>query len=687
MTWLWLITAFSAAFLMFVVEPLLGKWLLPAYGGSPSTWVACMLFFQVMLLLGYAYAHLLPVRRRSWLLAHIAFALAAAACGLALRELPLASSGAAGLPPSLRIPLLLLLVAAAPFLLLASTAPLLQRWAAAAGERAPHRLYAVSNAGSLLALLAYPTLLEVALPLSDQYRLWVYACTAFALASSLCALAVWRRAPAVELPESAEPAISTPSPRRRFAAAGRVGLYWALCAFVPSVYLLAVTNHITIDVAPVPLLWVLPLALYLVSFIVVFGVRSQGWRRPVIVLFVIASIVMARDSFAHGAAHLARQIGVSLGAFFCAALLCHAELVRTRPADDKLTGFYLWIAVGGALGSVYVNLIAPLFRDDYFELEDAMLLTFALLALAERAQRLAKAPADVASPRTGWRRLDWPALAVGVPLLLASVALRAAAEGRQGKVLERRRGFLGAMRVVDYGYGRMLTHGRTRHGMQLSDPALRRHPTMYYAPSTMIGRLFERGLPERPRRIGVVGLGVGTLATFGRAGDVLRFYELNPDVIAINRRWFTFLQDTPAQVELAVGDGRLLLTNEPAQHFDALFLDAFASDSVPAHLLTREAFAIYLRHLQPDGLLIVNVANRYLDLDSVLRGIARSHGLALRIVSNEYDEADWATTAQWGMITRSQPQLDRILQGLKPVAGNREVLWTDERTSLWTLLR
>jgi SAM-dependent methyltransferase len=275
-----------------------------------------------------------------------------------------------------------------------------------------------------------------------------------------------------------------------------------------------------------------------------------------------------------------------------------------------------------------------------------------------------------------------------VPLVLATLIVRSGAGTRYGHVLERRRGFLGALKVVELHDARILTHGRIRHGMQLSAAELCDRPTMYYGPGTAVDRLFAVGLPLRPRRIGVLGLGVGTLAAFGRRGDVVRFYELSPDVIAINRRWFTFLADSHARIELAVGDGRLLLAHEPSQHFDLLALDAFSSDAVPAHLLTREAFAIYLRHLAHGGVLLVNVANRYLQLDRVVRAVAHSYGLATRFVATPADDSHWTSSARWGVVASSEAELDRLLGELAPAAdGGGEVLWTDERTSLWPILR
>jgi predicted O-methyltransferase YrrM len=628
-----------------------------------------MLFFQTMLLAGYAAAHLAARAgaERLALRLHAGLALAAGGCALASRTLPALSQSR--LSPALSIALTLGLQVGAPYLLLSSTAPSLQRWAAACGMRAPQRLYAVSNAGSLLALLGYPALIEGSLPLPMQYRLWAYACAVFALALAGCALITSRMPPA----QPVEPAEPQPSAAQ--------GWHWAACAFVPSVFLLAATNHITVDIAPTPLLWVLPLALYLLSFILAFAGSVTSWRGWLLPAFIVASTGLGYNAFAEGSAPLWRQLGFSLGALFIAALLCHDALLRTRPADHALTGFYVWIALGGALGGLFVSLIAPLIWNDYYELELATLLTYALLLWFGRAER--------AEP--GWPvRRRWLQLGLGVcvPLLTAAVLLRATTEGRTGRVLERRRSFLGALRVTQFDVGRVLTHGRIRHGMQLAEPARHDWPTMYFGRGTAVARVLERHASDRARNIGVVGLGVGTLAAYARAGDALQFYELDPNVVEIAQQWFTFLKDSPARTRFQLGDGRLLLAQQPDQHFDVLVLDAFSSDAVPAHLLTREAFDIYVRQLAPDGVLLANVSNRHLAVDRVVRAAARAHGLACEVVETPADAQNFVSKVRWAVMTRDPAALAQLLEAMTPAAkSGDDVLWTDAQTSIWSILR
>jgi SAM-dependent methyltransferase len=354
-------------------------------------------------------------------------------------------------------------------------------------------------------------------------------------------------------------------------------------------------------------------------------------------------------------------------------------LVQARPEPDGLPEFYLWVAAGGALGGIYVTWIAPLVLRDYYELELAVLLTYALLLWSRRRH---------GDEHAGRRRLLWFGSGVAMPLLAAAMLTRAGLGGREKHVLDRRRSFLGALRVTQIDVGRMLTHGRIRHGMQLSDPARARWPTMYFGPGTAVAQVLTHHHQGRPRHLAVVGLGVGTLAAYGQPRDRLRFYELDPNVLAVAREWFTFLRDTPARVDVVLGDGRLALAREAPQRFDVLVLDAFASDAVPAHLLTYEAFSIYLRQLAPDGVLLANVSNRHLSVDRVVRAAARALGLACEVVETEADVTRFVSKVRWAVLARDPAQLRRELAGLTPAApSGGDVLWTDARASVWSILK
>ena len=560
------LTTLLGAFLLFVVQPMLGKLLLPVFGGTPATWAACMVFFQGMLLAGYAYAHL-GVRAPLRVQAGLHLGLVGAAVLLLVLQPSAAVVAGRGWPP-FEIAWLLAREIGAPYFVLACTAPLVQRWAALAQGREPYRLYALSNAGSLAALLVYPWLIEPGLALDAQRSLFTRAFGLFALLlGAVCVRTLTRAGAGTAAP--ALPLSAAPTSRQR--------LRWLGLAFLPSVLLLAVTNHITVDIAATPLLWIVPLAIYLVTFILAFAGGGAARRSWLLVLLALAGTLLGFGAFAQGSASLPRQLGAPLLLLFAGALLCHDALVASRPAPDRLTAFYLEVALGGVLGGVAVSWIAPLVFDDYYELELGVLALYALLL----------------GMSAGFSRVQRQALLLGVgvvaPLLAAALIVRVGGETRQGVIVERMRSFLGPLRVTQLPEGRVLTHGRIRHGMQLSAAGMHDRPTMYFGPGTALALVMQRQHAEAPRQIAIVGLGVGTIAAYGKRGDRLRFYELDANVVELARRDFTFLRDTAARVEVVLGDGRLSLAAEPAQGFDVLALDAFSSDSVPVHLLTQRS--------------------------------------------------------------------------------------------------
>lgn len=681
--------SFTGAFLLFVVQPLLAKWLLPALGGSPGTWAACMLFFQATLLVGYGFVHwqaatAAPQSLARW--AHPLLSAAAAAAIVLARTLP-------GPHVRLDAPVRSVLFAltaqvGAAFLLLSTVSPIAQRWAAERQGRDAYRLYALSNAGSLAGLLAYPFLIEPAWPLDLQWRLW--SCAALATACVSCALGV--RASRVRTDSSASElaaAAELPQRARPFA--------WIAHAFVPSMLLLASTNYLTTDLAAAPLLWVVPLAVYLATFIVAFAGAGRRAFRLALAVFLPSSLGIGWNALSQGSAPLWRQLTVSLAVLASAALLCHVQLARLRPPVRALTGYYVCIALGGALGALFVALLSPSLFDDYYELELAIVATYVVLLARPSAGR-GRADAGVTAPgdpsfATRLRRpLEQSAVRLGaalcLPLLLGSVWLRAGGATHEGRVLERRRSLLGAVRVTQLSVGRVLTHGRIRHGMQLDDPALRRAATMYYGPGTALAQVFARQRAGDAREIGVIGLGAGTIAALGAARDRIRFYELDEHVIELASRHFTFLRDSPARIEVAHGDGRLLLARERASRFDLLVLDAFASDAVPVHLLTQEAFGTYLTRLRDDGVLLANVANRHLAVDRVVRGAAEAHGLACMVVETLPDPQHYVSRVRWAIAAREERHLHALLRGMNAAApGLPTALWTDAHASLWPLVR
>lgn len=660
--------AFVGAALLFVVEPMLAKWLLPTLGGNPATWSACVASFQLLVLAAYAYANELARRSpRTQAAVHWGVLAVAVFAGMSATSVV---SAAPSVPSAISVSWLLLRRVGVPFFALAATTPLLSHWAGL--ERRPaHALYAVSNGGALLGLLGYPFLVEPFWDVGAELRAWAVAFFLFAVTMvPSCVRAL--RAPVEISPLAPRELRDAPS----FAERAR----WLVYSFVPSVMLLAATNHITVDVAATPLLWVVPLAVYLGSFIVAFGAWRPSWRGPVLVAWVVGALGLATNAYSQGATALYRQVGATLLALAAAAVACHCELAHDRPRPARLTSYYLTIAVGGALGGAFVSFVAPLVFADYYELELGAVATFAVLVVAARA-----------GARDPWTRRQRLALFLGcglcLPLLLVGLLVRLSPALRDGTVVEKRRSFLGSLRVVDVPGGRLLTHGRIQHGMQLRDPAFRRTPTMYFGAGTALERAMTTGA-DRPRRIGVVGLGVGTIAAYGKPGDRLRFYELDPNVVDIARRDFTFLADSAATVDVVVGDGRLSLSREHAAAFDVLVLDAFASDAVPVHLVTREAFALYARVLVPDGLLLVNVSNRHLAVDRVVRGSARANGFASVFVETATNAGEHVSHVEWAVAARDRELLARVL-GATPnvVPKSPDVLWTDTRASVLSILR
>lgn len=658
--------AFAAAFLLFALEPMLGKLLLPSLGGSPATWAACLVSFQTLLLVGYIYVYagsrLLGVRAQ--LLVHAA--LVAVTLGLLLGTKLGAVVELGSLPLTLAVPWLIFSRAGLVFVVLASTTPLLARCAAALRQPLPG-LYAISNAGSLLGLLAYPLLLERWVALPAQLALWSAGFVLLGLSWLLLCGFVAQ--------------VGRGEPDAAAASAGwRLRLRRLALAAVPSALLVAITNYITVDVAAAPLLWVAPLALYLLTFIVAFSRWASLARAPALVAWLVGCGWLSLNALGQGLVSLGSQLTAALLALTGGALLCHAEL-RTQPTAANSSGFYATVALGGALGGGFVSLLAPLVFADLYELELVSVGVFVLLApLVRRGQA-------AALPRPG-RLVLLLGAGVCLPLLAGEALVRAQSVTRGGRVVERRRGFLGPLKVVDTAEGRVLTHGRIQHGMQLRAPAQRRTPTMYFGAGTAVARVLEAGSAERARRLGVVGLGVGTLATYARAREKLRFYELDPNVIELAQRDFTFLRDSAANISVVPGDGRLSLAREAPQRFDVLVLDAFSSDAVPVHLLTREAFAVYVQQLAPDGMLLANVSNRHLAVERVVRASARSVGLRCEVVETPTRAAGHVTHVAWAVMARDAARLSAVLGDLprsRLQAG--EVLWTDSRASLISVLR
>ena len=656
---------FLGAFLLFQVQPLIGKFILPWFGGATSVWTACLLFFQVVLLAGYAYAHAITRIKRPIVQAVIHLFVV----GAALAFLPLAPDEAwkprDATDPTWRILALLTVCLGVPYFALSATSPLLQAWFFRVLPGAsPYRLYALSNVGSLAALVTFPFVFEPLFSRKMLSNLWTGGFVVLAALIGICAFA--RRSEAVSQEE--EPAVngSSPSP------------LWILLPAAGSMLLLATTNKICQDVAVVPFLWVLPLALYLISFSVAFD--STRWYRRSIYLIALAifSAAVCLVLFNAPEPPLLVQVGAYIGLLFVYCMVCHGELYRLKPHASQLTAFYLCIALGGALGGIFVGLVAPLIFNNHFELHFAMILAPALAAFLLKRD----------GEQNWWKITAIATLALG--LVLAEHA------GTLNKdVIARTRNFYGVLRVLEYYpdkpefHFKRMNSGDICHGEQFVAPDKAMLPTTYYLESSGVGRAL-RAIPPGNRRIGVIGLGAGTLAAYAHAGDTFRFYEINPESKRFAERHFTYLIQATGKVEVVLGDARLSMEREAPQQYDLLVLDAFSGDSIPVHLLTREAFSIYFRHLKRSGALAVHVTNRHLDLMPVVQKLATHYRLMKAYIPYLKPTVWWHYESIWVLLSRNPALLQEELihTAAQPPAPSRDVpIWTDDYASLLPLMR
>ena len=674
-----------SAFLLFEVQPVIAKMILPWFGGSSAVWSTCMLFFQLVLVLGYTYAHWLnKLAPRHQAIVHISL-LAVSLAALPIIPSPAWKHSAIG-QPSLAILALLAVTVGLPYFVLSSTSPLLQAWYARTHHSGlPYRLFALSNFCSMLALLSYPFLIEPNLSSRTQGLAWSVGFVGFAL---LCALTAWRTSADTTL---AVGEATNEETGVDLAPSWTTCLLWLGLAAAASVLLLAVTTHLTQDVAAIPFLWILPLAVYLLSFIICFE-SPRLYRRAIFVpLLVVALAFMAyRLSPDTGKMGMRLVIGLFASALFVCCMVCHGELVRLKPPPRHLTGFYVIVSLGGAVGGLFVGLLAPYVFHAYYEFPIGLALC-ALVAVIVFARALGSAP----------RRWMQTGIAVMVVLLagyfyfLGSIIF-----GMVDGYMVVARNFYGQLRVSDDGdpridddASRKLVHGAINHGQQMLREEYRRLPVTYFCPESGIGRGMK-ALEGHPRRIGILGLGCGTLAAYGRPGDTLRIYEINPLVLEIARRDFTYLKDTPAKVEVALGDARLVLESEstaPPQLFDILVMDAFSGDSVPVHLIAKEAFAIYFRHLKPTGILAVNISNTYLALDPVMERAAHAFDkVALVYHWNPKEDDPMCFSCSWTLFmdratAAAHPELRKDAEVLRQKRPFR--IWTDDFSNMFSILK
>jgi spermidine synthase len=667
---------FLSAFLLFQVQPVLAKIILPWFGGSAGVWTTSLVFFQTTYLLGNLYAHLLIRHVSALRSARVHIALLA----LSLLLLPILPATAwkpdVGGHPAWRIFGLLTTTIGLPFLLLSATSPLLQSWYGRSHrENWPYRLYALSNAGSLLALLSYPALVEPHSTTRHQAQAWSYA---YALFTAICAWIAFRGRPTLEAPQYS-PAHRPPDWKKL--------LLWAALAAVGSALLLAITNHLSQNIAAVPLLWVVPLSLYLLSLILCF--ESERWYRR---SFFLRLLAVALAGMTYALAPEFANAGPSLqiplfciGLFVC-CMVCHGELARLKPEPRHLTIFYLMMAAGGAFGGIFVGVVAPRIFHEFYELPMA-LVGCAIVTL------VCVTPDTSSLVATPWRRASFFGCAAMAAFVLAFLPYLTASEHRASRAA---RNFYGVVRVEDVASSanqparRDLINGTIVHGIEILEPGRRAEATTYYGAESGAAIALNEAHKRGSIHAGIIGLGAGTLAAYGQAGDRFTFYEINPLVTQAARSQFDFLRDSRARIDIVPGDARLSLERQPIQNFDVFLADAFSGDAIPVHLLTLESFQLYFHHLKPDGLLAIHISNKFLDLKPVVEAAAQSLGAKSKTITNDADQRNDVYTATWVLLYRqgvaSPADDDKAMPGwsrfnivVRP--------WTDDYSSLLKLLR
>jgi spermidine synthase len=731
MVLLFAFTLFLSSSLLFVVQPMVAKMMLPLLGGTPAVWNTCMVFFQATLLAGYLYAHASTrwLRFQHQALLHIVMLVAS------FLVLPIVVARHNAEPPPTDMPILwllrvLVMTVGVPFFLVSASGPLLQRWFTRTDHplaRDPYFLSVAGNIGSIAALLAYPALLEPTLRLAEQSSVWTVGYVGLVLLTGLCFFFVYRQSRVIAHSatsndvETAAATLQPPTWRQRG--------HWIVLAFVPSSLLLGVTTFLTTDVAAVPLLWIVPLVVYLLSFVLVFSRRTilphllvsralPLWVLPLAWLIVFNA---GLPVVVLGPIHLL--------AFFLAAMVCHGQLARRRPEGRYLTEFYLSMSLGGVLGGLFNALVAPLVFRSVLEYPLALVLACALYpgrlnVETPHARRLDLAlPAIVGAMTLAVMYFAGAAdakvsatlvLALMIPSVLCFSfsarpvrfalgvgALMLAGGGyvaAQEQITHRGRSFFGVHRVFDVPerHQRYLVHGGIVHGVQHLEPAKRREPSAYYHKAGPIGQVFAELRHPAPNRVAVIGLGIGGLAAYSERGERWTFFEIDPAIAELARdtRQFTFLADSPADLRIVLGDARIALTKEPDRAYDMLILDAFSSDAIPVHLLTREALQLYLRTLDESGLLAFHISNRYLQLAPLVAELARDAGLTCLV---RYDKqmgpdaiAQGRVPSQWAVLARSPETLRPLIQDARwksvdPGAG--AVAWTDDFSNPLSVMR
>lgn len=724
------ITIFTGAALLFLVQPMFARMVLPLLGGSPAVWNTAMVFYQAVLLAGYAYAHFttrrLGLRRQpAWHLVLMLAPLLVLPIGL-----PQGWTPPTGANPAWWLLGVLAVSVGLPFFVVSASSPLLQRWFSACGHRRaadPYFLYAASNLGSLLALVSYPVLVEPRLRLAEQSRLWAVGYAVLVVLTAICGLGIRRSAGKAGDPETeaaGDDGVGITAKRR---------FRWVMLAFVPCSLMLSVTTYVTTEIAPIPLLWVIPLGIYLLTLVLVFGRRRRVphvlWVRamPFAVLPVVMMLVMTLAAISFRT--LVWPMLLHFAALFVVAMVCHGELANDRPSVRHLTEFYLWMSAGGVLGGIFNAMLAPLVFPTVYEYPLTIVLACLLMPRRGAASPGLRAKVfDVVLPvvlglatagfilflsaRFGSTGLT-QALIFSVPPLLClgfsrrplrfalgiiSILAATTLAFRPGiPALHVARSFFGILRVevIPGKYpGHVLRHGTTGHGVQSLDPRYRREPLAYFTRAGPFGQMMAALPKEATERVAVVGLGAGTLACYAEAGEEWTFFEIDPAVerIARDPRYFTYLQDCPAAVTVVLGDARLSLQAAADGRFGLMVLDAYSSDMPPLHLITREALALYVRKLAPGGVIAFNITNRHLDLEPVLAGLARDAGLFALHGHDSFTPEDFKRTgrlaSRWVVMAHGPARLGSLASDSRwrqPQPRGQARLWTDDYASLFSV--
>jgi len=721
------ITIFLSAFLLFQVQPMIAKFILPWFGGTASVWTTCMLFFQVALLLGYCYSHFVTKQltaKQQWVLHAILLV-------VALIFLPVQPSDVwkpdGSEDPTWQMLLLLGATIGFPFFLLSTTGPLIQAWQSKThSDSSAYRLFAVSNFGSLLGLLGYPFLVEPYLRLGDQSLYWSIG---FALFAGMCLWSAWQLFSHTETSVALTDDAGTETVGSSQADGDRRPqpsvfncLMWTLLAFAASAILLATTNQMCQEVASVPFLWVLPLALYLLTFIICFE-NPRWYRRALFFPLMFVSVFLAVGLLNAGLSlPLPLQVAGYAVVMFACCMTCHGELAKAKPAESNLTLFFLMVSVGGALGGVFVVLVAPRIFDAYFEFQVSLIFSVALSVFALLIYKNLETDRALESERsTGSRKLWSKDLTwLSVPLAFATIAaivvdvFEESTTLNRSAVLYRARNSYGTLHVrTDYDdkgqeESRNLINGRINHGGQLAlggnDTPF---PISYYSATSGVGvavDLLNKINRQSPLKFGVVGLGAGTMAAWGAEGDSFKFYEINPKVEYVAREFFTYLSDSRAadQIEVVIGDGRIQMETHFASHgseeYDLLVVDAFSSDAIPMHLLTRECFKLYCDSISDNGILAIHVSNHYLQLDTIVYNLSKEndHRAFWIKTDKKSTNADMvedfkkgADESSWVLVVRDPVLIDRIDKEANWSSWREPMpstVWTDDFGSLTDVL-